>query len=90
VKEYTLTESGFECDDQPIASEDVLQALKRGEQLRYRVEQWSHAYPETAFPEPDFKKAAQVLEDAGMTIDSISASNMRHVITRLSGLIKHS
>lgn len=33
-----------------------------------------------AFPEPDFEKAARLLRDGGMTLDAISASNMRHVV----------
>ena len=49
---------------------------------------WCNAYPIEVFPEPDFKKAAQVLKDAGMTIDSISASNMRHVLKGLRGHIE--
>jgi hypothetical protein len=32
------------------------------------------------FPEPDLKKAAEVLKANGMTLDAISASCMRHVV----------
>jgi hypothetical protein len=45
-----------------------------------RIEQWSDAYPLDMFPEPDLKKAAEVLKANGMTLDSISASCMRHVV----------
>lgn len=45
-----------------------------------RIVQWSKAYPLEVFPEPDFKQAAQLLEAGGMTLDAISASNMRHVV----------
>lgn len=45
-----------------------------------RIEQWGQAYPLTVFPEPDFKKARALLEAGGMTLDAISASNMRHVV----------
>lgn len=51
-----------------------------------KIKQWCEAYPLDVFPEPDFKKAAAVLKDAGMTIDAISASNMRHV---LNGIVGH-
>ena len=44
------------------------------------IEDWSRAYPLSVFPEPDFTKAAEVLQAAGMTLGSISASNMRHVV----------
>jgi hypothetical protein len=44
--------------------------------------QWSKAYPLTVFPEPDLEKAHALLKAGGMTLDAISASNMRHVITQ--------
>ena len=50
--------------------------------------QWSEAYPLDVFPEPDFKKARKLLKDGGMTIDGISASNMRHVITEVAKIAK--
>ncbi len=48
-----------------------------------RFFQWGKAYPVDVFPEPDFKKARAALEAAGISLDSVSASNMRHVITRV-------
>lgn len=45
-----------------------------------RIEAWSRAYPLKVFPEPDFAKAAKLLKAGGMTLDAISASNMRHVV----------
>lgn len=45
-----------------------------------RIKSWSMAYPLKVFPEPDFKKVARVLKDAGLSLDAVSASNMRHVI----------
>lgn len=51
-----------------------------------RIKQWSEAYPLSVFPEPDFARAAEVLSAAGMTLDAISASNMRHVITRVQAI----
>lgn len=50
------------------------------EQALRKIVQWSKAYPLTVFPEPDFKRAAELLEAGGMTLDAISASNMRHVV----------
>lgn len=44
------------------------------------IVQWADAYPLDRFPEPDFKQAEKVLSDAGMSLDAISASNMRHAI----------
>jgi hypothetical protein len=55
----------------------------RHEDALSRIYQWAEAYPLDVFPEPDFKKAHEVLQAAGMTLDAISASNMRHVITKV-------
>ncbi|WP_157790574.1 hypothetical protein [Bradyrhizobium japonicum] len=44
------------------------------------IVQWSEAYPLSVFPEPDLKKARASLEAAGISLDSISAHCMRHVI----------
>jgi hypothetical protein len=46
-----------------------------------RIVQWSEAYPLAIFPEPDIKRAHEVLKAHGMTVDAISASAMRHVIS---------
>jgi hypothetical protein len=54
------------------------------ERLREEIGGWEQAYPLAMFPEPDLKRAAAVLKDAGMTLDAISASNMRHVVSRLA------
>jgi hypothetical protein len=46
----------------------------------HRIVQWSEAYPLDIFPEPDWVKAHALLQAGGITLDAISASNMRHVI----------
>lgn len=45
-----------------------------------RIDNWAKAYPLDVFLKPDLKKAAKVLNAAGMTLDAISADAMRHVI----------
>jgi len=50
------------------------------EEALQRIEQWSRAYPLTVFPEPDLKRARELLEAGGMTLDAISAHAMRHVV----------
>ena len=52
------------------------------------IVEWSKAYPIDVFPEPDFNKVSKVLKDNGMTLDAVSASNMRHVITEVSGMAR--
>jgi len=76
-------------------AQERIESQKRKAELQERVNeleeamdkivQWSKAYPLSVFPEPDFKKAAQALKDYGMTLDTISAANMRHV---LNGVIE--
>jgi hypothetical protein len=50
------------------------------EEALHRIVQWSEAYPLAVFPEPDLKKARALLEAGGVTLDSISAACMRHVV----------
>ena len=50
----------------------------------HELDGWEGAYPLSAFPEPDLKRAAKLLKDGGMTLDAVSASNMRHVVSRIA------
>lgn len=54
-------------------------------EARERIEQWSEAYPLSTFPEPDLSQVRSVLSAAGFSLDTVAASNMRHVI---SGVVK--
>ena len=59
-----------------VGVEGLVEALER-------IEQWSEAYPLDIFPEPtstELKLAHEVLTPAGLTLDAISASAMRHVV----------
>ena len=49
-----------------------------------RIQTWTKAYPLSAFPKPDLKKAHEALKAAGMTLDAISADAMRHVLEGLT------
>jgi hypothetical protein len=60
-----------------IVSEEV-------EELLNELDGWEGAYPLSVFPEPDFARAAQLLKAGGMTLDAISASNMRHVVSKIA------
>lgn len=53
-----------------------------------RIENWSNAYPLEAFPEPDLAKSAEVLKAAGLSLDQISAHNMRHVVERVGEIAR--
>jgi len=79
----TLSELIAEGMERDEVVAEVAQLEQQVERLREALEEigrWSEAYPLKIFPEPDFAKAAQLLKDGGMTLDAISASNMRHVV----------
>ena len=59
---------------------------------RYRadlqtIKQWCDAYPVDVFPEPDMELARQGLAEVGITLDAVSASNMRHVLKGVGEII---
>lgn len=58
------------------------------EEKLHKIKIWCDAYPLSVFPEPDLKKAAKVLKENGMTLDSISAHNFRHVLNGIKNLIE--
>ena len=66
---------------------EVLDLEKLQDKL-HQIQTWCDAYPLDVFPEPDFKKAARVLKENGMTLDAISASNMRHVLNGIKRIIE--
>ena len=61
-------------------------ALVQEEAIEH-INQWAKAYPLDMFPEPDFEKAREALATVGIALDSVSASNMRHVITKVRDLL---
>ena len=64
-----------------LARADALeQRIAVLEEALQSIDDWGRAYPLGVFPEPDFKSVAKVLKDAGHSLDTISASNMRHVV----------
>lgn len=67
----------------PIADE-----IDRLQEALWKIAQWSDAYPLDVFPEPDLKKARQLLEAGGITLDSVSAHCMRHVVEGVGKIAK--
>jgi|HubBroStandDraft_3_1064219.scaffolds.fasta_scaffold2841541_1 hypothetical protein len=61
---------------------------KRYREALERIVQWSEAYPLDVFPEPDWKRAGDLLRAGGMTLDAISASNMRHVVEQVAKIAR--
>jgi hypothetical protein len=76
---------GFRRNDQGewVRYEDFAAAIEGGREFREWIEEWAKAYPLDVFPEPDFKRVNEVLTAAGLSLDCVSAANMRHVITRV-------
>ena len=68
-----------------MISEDRLDELI---EALVKIANWSDAYPLKVFPEPDLKKARALLEAGGMTLDSISASCIRHVVEGVGKIAK--
>lgn len=58
------------------------------EEALHKIAQWSDAYPLDIFPEPDLKKARALLEAGGITLDSVSAHCMRHVVEGVGKIAK--
>lgn len=50
------------------------------EEALHGIVRWSDAYPLDIFPVPDMAKARALLEAGGITLDSVSAYCMRHVV----------
>jgi hypothetical protein len=68
--------------------EEVDARIEMLESALQRIVQWSEAYPLDVFPEPDFKAVQVALLNAGLSLDCVSASNMRHVITGVGKIAK--
>ena len=50
--------------------------------------QWSQAYPLDVFPEPDLKKAHELLMAGGMSLDAISAHIMRKTLANIGNVCR--
>lgn len=52
-----------------------------------RIDTWAKAYPLKAFPEPDLVEVHEVLKAHGLSLDEVSASNMRHVLDGVKDIV---
>lgn len=52
-----------------------------------KIKNWCDAYPLEVFPEPDLDEVAFILKENGMTLDAVSASNMRHVLNGIKDIV---
>lgn len=75
---------------QEMTPEVVLNLLDEIERMRGaldEIRQWSRAYPPDIFPTPDWIRPGEVLRAAGLSLDAISAANMRHVIKHVQKIV---
>ena len=68
--------------------EELRDKIERLEMALEQIEAWSRAYPLPVFPKPDYERAKEVLEAAGMTLDAISADCMRHVVEEVGRMAR--
>jgi hypothetical protein len=73
LKEKYIGHANARVEALETALEDKTEAL-------HKIESWSRAYPLNIFPEPDWRKATELLEAGGITMDAVSAHCMRHVV----------
>ena len=79
-----MNRSAFDDIDRLRAENERLDAQNdRYARAMHQIETWAEAYPLAVFPEPDFVKAHEALKSVGLTLDAVSASAMRHVITKV-------
>lgn len=91
LRNFAVSDDGISTyqADGPLVNEaaDEIERLRadaeRKDEAFQLIRDWAKAYPLSVFPEPDLKRAAKVLYEAGMTLDAISASAMRHVVTQV-------
>lgn len=79
-----LEQKGYKLVEVEVMG-DELEALR---DKMHEIRTWVNAYPLDIFPEPDFEKAHKVLRQNGMSLDAISASNMRHVLDGIKKIIE--
>ena len=78
TQDFTHTAQGALMDEAADAIEALTAERDRLREALEQIAQWSDAYPTEVFPEPDFAQATAALASSGMSIDAVSASNMRH------------
>jgi len=70
------------------ADREKIAELEAVEDKLQKIKNWCEAYPLDIFPEPDLKRAREALSVVGITLDSVSASNMRHVLKGVQDIIE--
>jgi hypothetical protein len=69
-------------------AEDAEDRIDELESALHHIVQWANAYPLDIFPEPDWRKAAKLLNAGGITLDSVAAGVARHVVTGIGEIAR--
>jgi hypothetical protein len=86
---FGTTESGIEKILAGFKEIEKLKAkLERVTEAIDRIKAWCNAYPVSVFAEPDFTAVRMALEDKGLSLDAVSASNMRHVVDGIRDIVE--
>ena len=80
VAELEANEAAYESILGKRTYNEVAEHIDGLESALHQIDSWSRAYPLRVFPEPDLKKVRELLEAGGITLDSVSASCMRHCV----------
>jgi hypothetical protein len=68
-------------------NDKLTQKIEKLSDTIFQISNWCEAYPLENFPEPDFKKANELLKVGGVSLGAVSASNMRHVLSGIKRII---
>jgi DNA repair exonuclease SbcCD ATPase subunit len=71
-------------DSLVLTTRKMVEQSERMREALTKLRDWPNAYPVDIFPEPDLFQVRLVLQEAGITIDQVSASNFRWLLGRIS------
>jgi len=72
---------------EPEWAANRIRCAEAAEDKLRRIKTWCEAYPLDVFPEPDMNEARLALTFSGISLDAVSASNMRHVLKGIREII---
>lgn len=63
-------------------------AETRAQDISQEILRWCDAYPLEVFPEPNLEQVRELLAAGGISLDSVSASNMRYLLEGVAKIAK--
>ena len=71
-----------------LTMEEILTELRDNQEKIHQIKLLSDAYPESVFGEPNWKEVRHWLSLGGISVDSVSASNMRVVANNIKEILE--